>query len=136
MVVHRPKPTLPDNEPSLKLLEHYLGIDAKTSYIIIGLVAIGLVVATGIYIGTFGFQHWRTNMNRAGDMMVINFDLPMAAQPMAPTGNPLTQRPVPAAAQSQSPFFCPSCGMLGLPFWSGGAPMCPTCGALMSSPGP
>lgn len=132
-MVEERKQGMETEEESLNLLEHYLGIGQKTLYLIIALVATAFVVATVIYIAAFGFQSWKTNMGRARDMMVINFDAPVAgSQGMtAPLPAPAA---IPAAAQSQ--YLCPSCGVLGAPMWGpGGAPLCPTCGTLMATSG-
>jgi hypothetical protein len=112
----------------LNLLEHYLGIDRKAIYFILGLLAVGFVVAMGIYIANNSYRTWKKNMGRAGDMMVIDFETPTGGAKQ-PTGSQST----PAAASSQ--YFCPSCGMLGLPLANPvGTPFCPGCGAVMTGP--
>lgn len=101
-----------ENE-SLNLLEDYLGIEKKHLSILIAIMASVFVLVTGIYIALFGFQHWRTNMSRAGSMMVINFQVNGT--------NTVTRQ-----------YVCPSCGAVGLPQQGpNGEPLCPNCGQRM-----
>jgi len=103
-----------DQEESVSLVEDYLGIGKRTLYILLAITACALVATTGIYIGIYGFRHWRTNMNRATEAMVINFNAPTTA---------------PAAAQ----YVCPNCQVTVAPVWSPNtAPVCPICGARLN----
>ncbi len=101
-------------EESVSLVEDYLGVGRRTLYLLLAIAACALVATTGIYIGIYGFRHWKTNMDRAGSAMVINYDAPTA---------------VPAAAQ----YVCPNCSVVDVPLWSpNSTPVCPICGAQMS----
>jgi predicted RNA-binding Zn-ribbon protein involved in translation (DUF1610 family) len=100
-----------DTDESVPLLEDYLGMGRRTLYTLLALVAGAFVVATFVYIALYGFQSWKTNMARAGSQMVINYD-------------------VPVAAQNDFQYVCPNCGVVKQPGWAAdGTPLCPSCGA-------
>lgn len=109
-----------NREESFSMLRDYMGFDKRTLFIFLALVAGVFVVVTGIYIAIFGFQEWETNMQRAGSMMIANYDAPVAPG-LAP-----------AAATPAVQYTCPNCGAAGLPQWSqDGTPRCPNCGSTM-----
>jgi hypothetical protein len=112
MVGHGPSaaPPSPTEEETVGLLEDYLGIGRRTAVSLVVLIALVLAAATGIYISMFGFQHWKENMKRAGDAMVINFGDPVVA----------------------GQYTCPCCGAVGLPLpGPRGEPVCPVCRGTM-----
>ena len=99
---------------SLSLMEDYLGIGQRTLGLLVAIAGSTLVATAGIYIAVYGLQRWRTNMDRAGAAMVIDFQTPTAA---------------PAAR-----YVCPNCSVTGVPVQGPGrAPLCPICGAEMRS---
>jgi predicted RNA-binding Zn-ribbon protein involved in translation (DUF1610 family) len=110
-----------NREESFSMLRDYMGFDRRTLFVFLALVAGVFIVVTGIYIAIFGFQEWETNMQRAGSMMIANYDAPVAP------------RLAPAAAVPAVQFSCPNCGAVGLPRWNpGGTPVCPNCGSVMT----
>jgi type IV secretory pathway TrbD component len=143
-----------NREESFSLLHDYMGIDRRTLLIFTALVVGVTVVVTGIYVAIFGFDTWTTNMERAGSMMVANFDprvngqgqdIPDIPDPrvrapaMAPANldvPPWGVNTRPVAAPPAAQFVCPKCGAVGLPAWSqAGAPLCPYCRGVMSVAG-
>ncbi len=134
-------------DKSVGMLQDYLGLDGKTMITFTGLVVSVLVVVTGIYVSIFGFDTWKTNMKRAGSLMVINAQQPVnGAQPGMNNGMalpaaarmpaPATPYAVPLAPPAATQFVCPACGASGLPAWTtNGAPVCPSCGAVMGATG-
>jgi predicted RNA-binding Zn-ribbon protein involved in translation (DUF1610 family) len=123
-----------DQDEKFNLFREYMGFKQKTMLWYMALVAGVVVLVTVIYTSIFGYGTWKRNMQRAGSMMVANFD------PAAPGVNlgPVAPAPygvVPAAAPAQQ-YVCPGCGATGLPNWSpGGAPQCPNCGTIMAVAG-
>jgi len=124
-------PVDPEGHPSdeaelFHLLRVYLGIDQRTAALFVALVVAAVATVTGIYIAIFGFDRWRTDMSRAGSMMIATYATPVATAPAGPPA-----RPTPAAQ-----YLCPACGAVGLPAWGrGGAPHCPGCGRVMAVQG-
>ena len=101
-------------QESFSLLENYLGFDRR-ALLIFALLACGvLVVVTVIYIANSGFQTWQTNMERAGSMMIANFNQGVpnqaarAVQPGATAPNARVQ--VPVAPRAPCQYQCPNCG--------------------------
>ena len=122
-------------DESFSMLRDYIGFDRRTLLIFLALVAGVFVVVTGIYIAIFGFKDWETNMQRAGSMMVANFNTPATGGIEDLTG-PRAPRPRPAAVPAAVQYTCPNCGAVGLPHWSpNGTPICPNCGSVMTVAG-
>jgi predicted RNA-binding Zn-ribbon protein involved in translation (DUF1610 family) len=120
------------NQESFSYINEYIGIDKRKLIIFFSLLLGVFVVVTGIYVAIFGYQDWKTNMQRAGSMMVANFDQPQV--PASPViGVPAVQPTLAPSYQPTVQYACPQCGIAGLPNWSAnGAPLCPRCGSLMS----
>lgn len=101
-------------DESVNLVEDYLGIDRRTLKLLLAIAACALVATTGIYIHIYGLQRWRTNMDRAGEAMVIDFEEP-------------------AASRAAARYVCPGCGTVEVSTWSRGEPpRCPICGGRLS----
>jgi len=81
------KSEMTSEEEPYSLLKSYFGIERRTFFVFLALIAGALLVATCIYVAIFGFDNWRTNMARAGSLMIINAP---AAPYVAPAATPFT----------------------------------------------
>ncbi len=123
------------HDESHSLLDDYFGFDRKTLLVFLGLVASVMFVVTCIYVAIFGFDNWKTNMARAGSMMIANFDAPVTGTTEQFIG-PGAPRSAPGAVPAAAQYICPNCGAVGLPGWStNGTPICPNCGVGMTLAG-
>ena len=112
------------------IMADYFGFELRKLLIFGGLVLGVAVVVTGIYVSIFGFDSWKNSMVQAGDLMLAAQNAPLT------NGNPGNTTAPAGSGQAGAQYNCATCGTTGLPLWNAaGAPLCPTCGALMGIAG-
>jgi len=100
-------------DSQLSAFDAYVGV-RPSSLAIFGLLLAGTaIVATAIYWGVFGRQHWNNEMVVAQRILTA-----AAVSPLQP--------------QQPGQYLCPTHGAVGLPRYNAaGGPVCPICGSPM-----
>lgn len=96
------------------ILFEYLQLERKTVFVAIGLVVCVTVVAIVVYSSINGVDTWKQNMQKAGDMMVIQYNTPLGGA----TITAKTQRPInrnQSRTTTKGLMTCPKCGASVMP---------------------